>query len=43
MNAKGKELYAFWQNNLTKTIHQAIKDKDQGDNIVINLASKEYF
>ncbi|ASX25643.1 peroxide stress protein YaaA [Candidatus Williamhamiltonella defendens] len=40
-NPKGNDLYAFWQDTLTDKIHQALKD--QGDNIVINLASQEYF
>ncbi|MBU2710041.1 peroxide stress protein YaaA [Zooshikella harenae] len=40
-NAKGKSLYDFWQDTITTTIRQQL-DK-QGDNVLVNLASNEYF
>ena len=38
---KNKNLYQFWDDRITKKLNQAIDD--QGDNVVINLASNEYF
>ena len=40
-NQKGKDLYQFWGEIITEYLQQAI-DK-QGDNILINLASDEYY
>ena len=40
-NAKGKDLYQFWGEVITNTLNQALQA--QGDDIVINLASDEYF
>ena len=40
-NPKGKDLYAFWGNVITQAVQQAIDE--QGDNILINLASDEYY
>lgn len=40
-NQKGKDLYQFWAEIITEYLQQAI-DK-QGDNILINLASDEYY
>lgn len=40
-NSKGKDLYAFWGRQLTDWLNQALKK--QGDNILLNLASNEYF
>lgn len=40
-NPKGKDLYAFWGNTITEHLQQAIDE--QGDNILVNLASDEYF
>ena len=40
-NPKGKDLYAFWGNVVTQAVQQAIDE--QGDNILINLASDEYY
>ena len=40
-NAKGKDLYQFWGEVITNTLNDAIKA--QGDDIVVNLASDEYF
>ncbi|GJL34251.1 hypothetical protein PUATCC27989T_03650 [Phytobacter ursingii] len=40
-NAKGKDLYQFWGETITNTLNDAIKA--QGDDIVVNLASDEYF
>ncbi|MFN8259229.1 MAG: peroxide stress protein YaaA [Bacteroidales bacterium] len=41
-NTKGKDLYSFWSNLITG---QIIKDIDQsdGEKVLINLASNEYF
>lgn len=41
VNPKGKDLYAFWGSVITEALQQAIDD--QGDNILVNLASDEYF
>ncbi|MEY0489385.1 peroxide stress protein YaaA [Proteus terrae] len=40
-NSKGSDLYQFWGNNITETLNKALEE--QGDNILINLASDEYF
>ena len=40
-NARGKDLYQFWGETITDTLNQALKA--QGDDVVINLASDEYF
>lgn len=40
-NPKGKDLYAFWGTVITEALQQAIDQ--QGDNILINLASDEYY
>ncbi|MEH0688462.1 peroxide stress protein YaaA [Vibrio cholerae] len=40
-NEKGSNLYQFWGNVITDKLNQAITE--QGDNVLINLASNEYF
>ncbi|MCF6281783.1 MAG: peroxide stress protein YaaA [Candidatus Polarisedimenticolaceae bacterium] len=40
-NDKGINLYAFWGELITQQINQDLAD--QGDDVVINLASNEYF
>ncbi|MDN0088212.1 peroxide stress protein YaaA [Yersinia nurmii] len=40
-NPQGKDLYAFWGETLTEKLNQAMEQ--QGDNVLINLASDEYF
>jgi hypothetical protein len=40
-NAKGKDLYLYWGDVITDKLNQALKA--QGDDIVVNLASDEYF
>jgi len=40
-NARGKDLYAFWGDIITEQLNTALEA--QGDNILINLASQEYF
>lgn len=40
-NKKGRDLYQFWGNTITETLNKALEE--QGDNILINLASDEYF
>lgn len=40
-NPKGKDLYAFWGNQITQYLQQQLDQ--QGDNILINLASDEYY
>jgi cytoplasmic iron level regulating protein YaaA (DUF328/UPF0246 family) len=37
----GRNLYQFWGDTITETINQALADQD--DDILINLASNEYF
>lgn len=39
-NARGRDLYAFWGDRLTRELAKALKK--QGDEVLINLASKEY-
>jgi cytoplasmic iron level regulating protein YaaA (DUF328/UPF0246 family) len=40
-NEQGKDLYAFWGDTITQTLKQAMAK--QGDDLLINLASNEYF
>lgn len=38
--SKGKNLYEFWDNQVTKELNKAL---DKSDNILVNVASNEYF
>jgi hypothetical protein len=40
-NARGKDLYAFWDNRISEWLNEALAE--QGDDILLNLASNEYF
>ncbi|MET1076837.1 MAG: peroxide stress protein YaaA [Pseudomonas sp.] len=40
-NARGKDLYAFWGDLISGWLQQALRD--QGDQVLLNLASNEYF
>lgn len=40
-NSQGNNLYVFWGSLISEKLNQALKD--QGDNILLNLASNEYF
>ncbi|CRL62622.1 peroxide stress protein YaaA [Proteus mirabilis] len=40
-NKKGSDLYQFWENTITEALNKAIEA--QGDNVLVNLASDEYF
>ena len=40
-NGKGNDLYSFWGDLITEKLNQQLKA--QGDNVLINLASDEYF
>ena len=40
-NPRGKDLYQFWGEEITHTLNAALHE--QGDDIVVNLASDEYF
>lgn len=40
-NHKGKDLYAFWDNVITTHLQSALDA--QGDNVLVNLASDEYY
>lgn len=40
-NPQGSNLYQFWGNVITDKLNEAIAE--QGDNVLINLASNEYF
>lgn len=40
-NPAGKDLYSFWGDLLTEKLNEALAD--QGDDVLINLASDEYF
>lgn len=40
-NEAGRDLYAFWGASITRAVNKAMKA--QGDDLLINLASNEYF
>ncbi|MFS0828639.1 peroxide stress protein YaaA [Pseudomonas phoenicis] len=40
-NPRGKDLYAFWGARISQWLNQALAD--QGDDLLLNLASNEYF
>jgi uncharacterized protein len=40
-NARGKDLYQFWGDKITEKLNQSLQA--QGDNVLVNLASNEYF
>jgi len=40
-NPRGRDLYAYWGDRITEALNEAVRK--QGDNILINLASGEYF
>ncbi|ATG72815.1 peroxide stress protein YaaA [Zobellella denitrificans] len=40
-NERGRDLYQFWGDLITDKLNQALAE--QGDNVLINLASNEYF
>ena len=40
-NPAGKDLYAFWGDRLSKAINKEVKDSSS--NLLVNLASQEYF
>lgn len=41
VNSRGKQLYEFWGDRITLALNQALAE--QGDEVLINLASNEYF
>ncbi|MBD1550805.1 peroxide stress protein YaaA [Pseudomonas typographi] len=40
-NGRGKDLYAFWGERISQWLNRALAE--QGDNLLVNLASNEYF
>lgn len=40
-NPDGKDLYEFWDDRITQVLNDAMEE--QGDNVLVNLASNEYF
>jgi uncharacterized protein len=40
-NPRGKNLYEFWGDHIRRTVEKQMKA--QGDDVILNLASKEYF
>ncbi|MBN3206147.1 MULTISPECIES: peroxide stress protein YaaA [Pectobacterium] len=40
-NKAGKDLYSFWGDTITEKLNQALRE--QGDDVLVNLASDEYF
>src|SRR5690554_6971314 len=40
-NPKGKNLYEYWGDTLTQALNQEVQES--GSNIIVNLASNEYF
>lgn len=41
VNARGKDLYAFWGTRISEWLNEALAE--QGDDVLLNLASNEYF
>ncbi|QIR15210.1 peroxide stress protein YaaA [Shewanella aestuarii] len=41
VNPEGTNLYAFWGDSITQAVNEALAE--QGDDIIVNLASNEYF
>jgi uncharacterized protein len=41
-NSKGQNLYDFWGNKITQNMNKAVEESD-GEKVLINLASNEYF
>lgn len=41
VNPQGSNLYAFWGETITEEVNKALRE--QGDDIIVNLASNEYF
>src|SRR3546814_13749662 len=41
VNARGKDLYAFWAERVSNWLNEALAA--QGDDVLLNLASNEYF
>ena len=41
VNARGKDIYAFWGTRISEWLNEALAD--QGDDLLLNLASTEYF
>jgi cytoplasmic iron level regulating protein YaaA (DUF328/UPF0246 family) len=43
-NPRGKDLYAWWGDTLAQHLNQRLAEQgEQGDGLIINLASQEYF
>jgi cytoplasmic iron level regulating protein YaaA (DUF328/UPF0246 family) len=42
-NTRGKSLYEFWGSSITDELNQAIDEQPEGDKVLVNLASNEYF
>jgi cytoplasmic iron level regulating protein YaaA (DUF328/UPF0246 family) len=42
-NARGKDLYAFWDERITVALNADLKQIEEGVPAVVNLASEEYF
>ncbi|OTA18291.1 peroxide stress protein YaaA [Xenorhabdus vietnamensis] len=40
-NPRGKDLYKFWDDHITENLNTALEQ--QGDDVLVNLASDEYF
>ena len=40
-NRRGKDLYAFWGDRITKALNEALEES--GSSLLVNLASNEYF
>jgi cytoplasmic iron level regulating protein YaaA (DUF328/UPF0246 family) len=42
-NRRGKDLYAFWGDRITKALNADLAELDEGAPMLVNLASEEYF
>ena len=42
-NTRGKSLYEFWGSSITDELNQAIDEHSEGNKVLVNLASNEYF
>jgi len=42
-NARGKDLYAFWGDRITRALNTALESRTGASRVLINCASSEYF
>jgi cytoplasmic iron level regulating protein YaaA (DUF328/UPF0246 family) len=42
-NARGKDLYAFWGDRITRALNEQLETRSSASRVLINCASNEYF